>query len=483
MNVSRSRTAWRTVAALFVLSLALRAEPERLLEVRLLSPLSTSDASTWDVPIHAEIVRWLTGGPVTVPTHTLVHGRVIKAKPVGYGLLRERAALSIEFTEQETTDGEMTPLSASLVSIDNAREQVDRKGRIQGILAANNPLGIVRGVWYRPHPRMFLQGAGGMGTSGTVWAKMALGPVGAASLLAAKIIFTRLPDPEIVLPAGTEMILRVTSEDASTLAEELPAFTDPCLLSALAQFPTAIRKPNGELVPDVVNLALLGSEEVIRRSFLAAGWSEAEPLTRKSFGRAYKAWTQRTGYAEAPVSTLLYEGRAPDLVFQKSLNSIAKRHHIRLWRVVENGSEVWLGAASHDVTVTLDRKTFMLSHRIDLSLDAERQKVLSDLVFAQSAEEVSFAERAAPGVGSGQTDGRLAVVRLQSPADFAPIEQFSPGKVSGARRVVRRITLETRQYLFRENVYYLGYLSARRVIERHRNAQAAARIKDPDPVF
>jgi hypothetical protein len=299
------------------------------------------------------------------------------------------------------------------------------------------------------------------------------------------LVFTRLPDPEILLPAGTEMVLSVGSADASTFAqEEFPAFTDEVLLSALAESPSAVRKPNGQVVADVVNVALLGSEDVVRQSFLAAGWSEAAPLTRRSFGRAYKAWTQRSGYAEAPVSTLHYQSREPDLVFEKSLNSIAKRHHIRLWRIIEGGSEVWLGAASHDITVTLDRQTLTLSHRIDLNLDAERQKVLADLMFAGSVAEISFADRGTVGGGMARTDSRLAVVRLQSHADHASIQsELSNTKVPVTRRVIRRVALETRQYLLRENVYYLGYLSIRRAIGRHRDVQSAARIKVLDPVF
>lgn len=37
------------------------------------------------------------------------------------------------------------------------------------------------------------------------------------------------------------------------------------------------------------------------------------------------------GYKTTPVSTLLISGREPGLVFQKQLNTFAKRHHIRIW--------------------------------------------------------------------------------------------------------------------------------------------------------
>ncbi len=59
-----------------------------------------------------------------------------------------------------------------------------------------------------------------------------------------------------------------------------------------------------------------------------------------------------SGYSTAPVSTLLYQDAEPTVVFQKSFNTIAKRHHIRIWRAGDfEGNEVWLGAATHDAGV------------------------------------------------------------------------------------------------------------------------------------
>ena len=307
------------------------------------------------------------------------------------------------------------PIHVSLIGIDNAREQVDKNGRIRGILAANNPLGIVRGVWYRPSLQLMLRAPGGLGATGIAVSKLALGPAGSAGLFGAKLLLTRLPEPEIDLPVGTEMILRIDSETDPEFWTEipLPNYPDVEFAGSLGHRPFVIRRPNGDSVPDVINLALSGSEDLVRRSFLSAGWSDAEPLNRRSFGRAYKAFTQRSGYREAPVSMLLYQGRPPDLVFQKSLNSIAKRHHVRLWRIAQDGEEAWFGAASHDISVTFDRKTFSLSHRIDSDLDAERQKIIGDLVFVESIAGVSYVPRTVDPNVLGRTDGQLAVAQLR----------------------------------------------------------------------
>ena len=69
----------------------------------------------------------------------------------------------------------------------------------------------------------------------------------------------------------------------------------------------------------------------------------------------------------SPVSALLMNERPPDLVFQKSLNTFAKRHHVRIWKLAKkyNGREVWVGAATHDIATTQQssRNEVVASHR------------------------------------------------------------------------------------------------------------------------
>jgi hypothetical protein len=271
---------------------------------------------------------------------------------------------------------------------------------------------------------------------------------------------------------GTEMVLRLDSEMDPELWTEtpLPEHPDSEFASSMGDRPFVVRKPGGAPVADVINVAFSGSEDLVRRSFLSAGWKNAEPLNRRSFGKAYKAFTERSGYEEAPVSQLLYQGRPPDLVFQKSLNSIAKRHHIRLWRIDVGGVEGWVGAASHDIGVIFDRKTFMLSHRIDSDLDAERQKILGDLAFADAVAGLSYIPRIVGFNALGRTDGKLAVAQLQEPVHHAEVVREQP-RISFSRKMVRRVILEARQYVLRENVYYIGYLSIRKLLDRRSSSE------------
>jgi LssY C-terminus len=121
------------------------------------------------------------------------------------------------------------------------------------------------------------------------------------------------------------------------------------------------------------------------------------------------------------VSTLLLEERPPDAVFHKSLNTFAKRHHLRVWKVPKtyNGQEVWIGAATHDIDTTKSRAATKWSHRIDPHIDREREWVGTDLLFVGTGTAYAKVDRPhAPkkiANATGDeivTDGKIWVVQL-----------------------------------------------------------------------
>ncbi len=439
------------------------------LEVRTLTPLSSRHNP--DLQIEAELIRPLTQDrEILMPAHSRLFGHIRQVRSVGIGLRRERASVEIEFTSWETPAGTHEPLDATPLLIDNAREQVDSHGRIQGILAASNPLGIARGLWFRPGLRLLRTPAG---LGGASWAHLALGPAGASGMLGARLLLTRLPDPEIDLPAGTEMTLQVHCAAVKHSWGTLPAPIQPSdsLTDFLAERPTAILKADGNPVADVINVALMGSLNQVQTAFLAAGWSRTDELNGKSFKQTYRAFTQRQGYSEAPVSKLYYQDRLPDLVFQKSLNSIAKRHHVRLWKVGgPAGEEIWLGAATHDVTVGFNSKNFGLLHKIDENVDHERSKLSGDLEFAGATQTTVLLPREFALDAGTQTDRALALMILQAPTPTTQLAQTFLPKAPRMQRFLRRIILEGRQYLFRDNPYYLAFATARKLVRKSEGA-------------
>jgi hypothetical protein len=273
-------------------------------------------------------------------------------------------------------------------------------------------------------------------------------------------------------------------EGAPAFAGAVSAEIPVDLSEWIQNLPFVVQKPDGQTVSDIVNIALIGSREQLMTAFTAAGWSQPDRLTTRSFVRAYKAYTSQAGYAEAPVSKLLYQRAEPEFIFQKSLNTIAKRHHVRIWDAELNGQTIWLGAATQDTGIALSSRGTSFTHTIEPALDLERHKVLRDLGFAGCLLSSGYVEReaavrTADSRGRIETDGGAAVVWLRDcalpePSANTPAMPRLPG--SKLSRVVRRSLLETRQYLLRGNAYYWAYRGLR---YGHQMASAASQAGIP----
>ena len=462
--------------------LALAATSPPTFQIRLDAAL-TSYSSPAGTAFTATVISPLEiAGESIIPQGSLLHGTVRRVSAVGYGLRHERATLELAFHEYELADGICYPLGARLRFIENAREQVDSRGRIQGVLAASSPQGLLRGIWYRPDDSFFPHSALGLtGLGGALWSHFSLGPWGAAGVLAARYIAFPLPEPEIQLPAGTEMRLLATNiPDDAPRTPVLPdrGVGEP-LAAWLQKYSRVVTRPDGTPAGDNINLAFIGDAEELQNAFAAAGWMSTEPLTLRTFSTVYRAYNSMSGYSTAPVSTLLYQQAKPSVVFQKSFNTIAKRHHIRIWSAgLFEGKEVWLGAATHDAGVGFQLRSRTITHRIDPQTDREREKVVTDLGFAACSEKVSFLESSTdagyPQSAGVSTDGRMAVIWLRPcagdvPNDDPPIR--APG--SKTKRMARRFVLETRQYFVRDNMYYWAYRAA---ISAHKRAAGETSI-------
>jgi len=447
--------------------------PPSLLKIRLETHLTTY-ASKAGSPFRAVVVSdYERDGRIVIPRDSLVYGVVSRVKKVGLGFRHERAGLWLKFEAYVTPDGQRLPFSAQVVSIDNAREKVLRDGQIRGVLAAQNPNGLLNGFWYNPRPDfgfIFHSAIGLTGVAHQVLGILPIGTPGAAALLALRCVVIRFPEPEIHLAPGTDMNLAV-----SLPAGPIPSYpvvpTAPVsesLAEQLSVIPREVTRRNGIPADDIINFVFLGSKQDLTESFMHMGWSKAEQRSARSFSREYAAFSSMRSYRTAPVSRLYYRGMLPDLVFQKSLNTVTKRDHIRIWHYGDiDGQDVWLGAATHDSGITFRAAAFQFSHRIDADLDVERATVVNDLAFAGCSAPASFIDDSAevpPSKdGFATTDGRIAVVSItdcQRPSFAASLSggQRAPGPPgTKLTRVVRRLVLESRNYFLRENAYYWTY--------------------------
>jgi hypothetical protein len=179
-------------------------------------------------------------------------------------------------------------------------------------------------------------------------------------------------------------------------------------------------------------VGLVGSRDEVIRAFTSAKWVPADPITLSSSIAIGASVILDRPYPTAPVSTLLFEGRRQDLAFEASVGRSAdRRHHIRLWLVLERGAEgrpVWLGSASFDEGVGLSHDTGQITHHIAADVDADRDLVIRELVQARMIEVTYQVSGVGPTLngrnGGGDryfTDGEVTVGVLgHGPPDGPP---------------------------------------------------------------
>lgn len=174
---------------------------------------------------------------------------------------------------------------------------------------------------------------------------------------------------------------------------------------------------------DPLNIGLVGGRADVILALHAAGWFPADPVTLRSSIEIVGSVLLDRPYRTAPVSPLLYDGRREDLAYERQDGGSARRrHHVRLWQVLDSGAEgrpVWLGAATFDQGVGLSHYTGQVTHVIAPDIDAERDFFVRSLVDAGMAESLYQVPGVGPtlfgrnGEGSRyQTDGELRFVLL-----------------------------------------------------------------------
>ncbi|WP_331372407.1 LssY C-terminal domain-containing protein [Sinorhizobium chiapasense] len=171
---------------------------------------------------------------------------------------------------------------------------------------------------------------------------------------------------------------------------------------------------------DPINVGLMGSKEQVIHAFAAAHWDPADAITLRSSVDIGLSVVLDRPDLDAPVSSLIFEGRKQDLAFEKpSGESADRRHHVRFWQTTklgEDGKPLWLGSASYDRGVGFSHDTGQITHHIGPDLDAERDLLIGDLMKAgrlQSTYEIEGAGATKTGRNGGGdpyfTDGKVIV--------------------------------------------------------------------------
>jgi len=454
---------WCVLSFASIRSAATEARGQSMV-IRLLTPLASYSppGTRFDAKVIGPVLR---NGLDFLPSGSIVTGVVTKSASVRFGILRERAKLELEFDGCRLPDGTAIECRVSLRGVDNAREKVS-ENRIAGVLAASHPYSLLNGLWYRPGTLLLSRSAYGLtGAGGEIYTHLAATPLGAAAVITSELLLYRLPDPEIEFPAGTDLLVRVQVLDDFAPSPEQLVPVSPELSEWVANQPEDVYLPDKRLAGDMIHLVFVGSREQVEVAFLAAGWSTVQPLTRHSFAQMYSAFLSMKADPTAPIAPLVYRGSTATFSFQKTLNTVAKRHHIRIWPASFPGREarLWLAAATHDTTITLDDRHMSLTHRIDKFVDRERSTVVNDLSSAGCVAGIGLVQRpqAIRRPDSRKpsfTDGNATLLFLD---DCSAPKPASPELQRPQRRrltlALRRFFLGDRQYVCRDNPYYWAY--------------------------
>ena len=344
------------------------------------------------------------GGRLVLPAGNTIRGHVRDVEKQ-----HGRASLRLDFSELVDDDGVALPIDTRITSIEDSRESVTEDGRIVGF----------RPMRRLPSPFVAF-----------VMLVADVEPVVIGVFAAARLVLRALQHPAIDYPPGVELTLALRAP--LEIAEPPPWVPPPAADSALSAFVQALpfrtQSAKHHTDSDVTNLLFVGSEAQVAAAFAGAGWTRARSMGVRARLRGLVALATRRSYKAAAVSRQELESLPPDLVFEKQNNTLAKRHHVRIWKYCQGpvGETVWVGAATHDVAIVFDRRHHAFTHRIDPRIDFEREKIVNDLQLTGQVASVSLVDRddAPPitegtGVAAMETDGRMAVLVLRPPATAA----------------------------------------------------------------
>jgi hypothetical protein len=401
-------------------------------------------------------------GRILIPDGSVVSGVVENVNRIGLGLKHTTATIDYNFDALRLENGKTMLIKSKFVEVETAKERVDVTGTVQGI-----------------HPMASLSSA----LDFFVVPLLFVTPPVGAPVWATKSLIAPPANPEIYFPAGTEVILRLTAPVNIPPANTQPLHIAPFSPGEINEIGdllknSAQRARQGSHPSNLVNLLFFGSRQQIDRAFHAAGWSRADRKSPMSLYRMYYALTVRVGYRRAPMDTLTLNGVPSAFEYQKSLDTIEKRHHVRLWKEPQSVN-VWLGTAAEDVALRFEVTHW--THSSDPRIDSERAKVVDDLAFTGCIDRAQLLARnsadvlQAPKAGrSILTDGRIAVLRLNdcsSPKTMVGIDN-GPSWHARGRRLSRALTSIRKGALASSKILFNTYNTLKYLSERETSRQA-----------
>ena len=420
--------------------------------IRLTDPVSTY-SSARGATVGAILIESPRCHEVPVfPIGIAVRGRITYLRKVGMGVLHGSSAVTLDFDEI-LAGAKPLAVETRVDEVANGREDV-KKGVIKGVGGRATPQSIMTTrLLHLP-----------FWSAESYWI-----------FLLRRAVFPYSPEPEIYLPAGTDLRLRLMAPlelpsdlpiVAQTGAAEDNAPIDGRISEKLLALPERSTTRKGQS-SDMVNLAFLGSQEEIERAFRAAGWTYGDSVSTWSVLREMRALSSLNSYSHLPISRQWLDGQASDFTLQKSFDSYQKREHIRFWNESELEPDLWVSGAIRETSAAWSFRKRKFIHHVDADLAAEREKVVRDLSLTGCVDNIYGVQRPDTSErlknAGGDTlwsDGRIAVIQLndcETPEAFpTPNAGLDSRPRSRWTRFARAQILSIHD-LWRSNVIYASF--------------------------
>ena len=265
--------------------------------------------------------------------------------------------------------------------------------------------------------------------------------VGRVGDLGASVPFLVGKDNDLVVPANGRLYLRMNLSndltatgnfkvkltfEAEAKAKAVASSPNVSKLVSPATFagiPRRVSDDEGH-EGDMVNYALIGTEDQVQAAFKAAGWVPVDKSVGDALLHGILSTMSHEPYTEMPMSTLYLFGRPQDLSFARGdpLKVAAERHHLRTWKTdtTINGKPLWVGSATHDIGFERDQRNGGVTHKIDPEIDKERDFLLQSFEAAGAFSSAAYVTpedpmlKAKTATGGGfYSDGRIVVMDLK----------------------------------------------------------------------
>lgn len=236
-------------------------------------------------------------------------------------------------------------------------------------------------------------------------------------------LYLRANTPESLFSSGQYKLSIKFTEPAKTVqSSPSPGIASVLSVETFAQIPRRVEDADDN-PGDVVNFALVGTEEQVKTAFASAGWVAVDKSVDEALVNGLFATLEHKPYLAVPMSTLYLFGRPQDMSYARAdaIRVAAVRHHLRVWKteLTVHGVPLWVGSATHDIGFERDERNGGITHRIDEKIDAERDFIRASFEGAGAVASAAYVTPADPvreaktaTGGSFQTDGRILVLDL-----------------------------------------------------------------------